>query len=315
MFIAEMPSLAEAVRAILPGTPERQGFATRVGNDWFVPLAGHILEQAMPDEYLPDDLPRSNAGTKRWRAEDLPIIPPDAGWILHPRASGKDDEARERDRKGNEAKLAKIAALLQQVDQVMHLVDPEAEGQLQIALDAIATGELSYEALHHYVGAVRQEDRDGPQHGADGDAGIRRHDMPQMQDRTSAPAQERQGSLLGLLELASRSEMRRALPRCERHAEGAVGSQESWVRFQEGDVMAKQPEDRATQDMFVSLDGLSRERGHTTAVGESRSRKSRTANALVRRFQARRRLFPTVTDEVACELCGERHDGECEGAA
>nr|WP_311530326.1 DNA topoisomerase [uncultured Ralstonia sp.] len=130
LFIAEKPSLAEAVWTLLPGTPERQGVATRVGNDWFVPLSGHILEQAMPDEYLPDDVPRTKAGTKRWRAEDLPVVPPEAGWILYPAASGKDDEARERNRKSNEAKLAKISALLTQVDQVVHLGDPEAEGQL-----------------------------------------------------------------------------------------------------------------------------------------------------------------------------------------
>lgn len=79
--------------------------------------------------------------------------------------------------------------------------------------------------------------------------------------------------------------------------------------------MAKQPEDRATQDMFVSPDGLSRKSGHTVPVGESSPGKSRTANELVRRFQARRRLFPAVTNEVVCELCGERHDGACGGAA
>ncbi len=79
--------------------------------------------------------------------------------------------------------------------------------------------------------------------------------------------------------------------------------------------MAKQPEDRATQDMFVSFNGLSRDSGHTAVVGDSRSGKTRAASELVRRFQASRRLFPAVTDEVVCELCGERHDGECEGAA
>lgn len=79
--------------------------------------------------------------------------------------------------------------------------------------------------------------------------------------------------------------------------------------------MAKQPEDRATQDMFVSPDGSRRESGHTIAVGEDRSGKTRTANELVRRFQARRRLFPAAADEAVCELCGNRHEGDCEGAA
>lgn len=130
LFIAEKPSLAEAVWSVLPGTPERNGVATRVGSDWFVPLAGHILEQAMPDEYLPDDVPRTKSGAKQWRAQDLPIVP--TTWIMHPRASGETEDERERDRKSNEAKLVKIASLLKQVDQVVHLGDPDEEGQLLV---------------------------------------------------------------------------------------------------------------------------------------------------------------------------------------
>jgi DNA topoisomerase-3 len=130
LFIAEKSSLAQAVMAILPGTAQRQGGASRMGDDLFVPLAGHILEQAMPDAYLPDDVPRSKTGGKVWRAEDLPVVPP--VWILEPRASGKTDEDRARDRQANAAKLEAIAALLKTVDEVVHLGDPDEEGQLLV---------------------------------------------------------------------------------------------------------------------------------------------------------------------------------------
>jgi DNA topoisomerase-3 len=117
LFIAEKPSLANAVAAVLPGTPQREGGATRVGDDWFVPLAGHILEQAMPDEYLPDDVPRTKSGNKVWRACDLPVVPRD--WLMHP-CDGK------------QATLDAITRLLPRVDEVVHLGDPDAEGQLLV---------------------------------------------------------------------------------------------------------------------------------------------------------------------------------------
>lgn len=117
LFIAEKSSLAQAIAAVLPGTPARKGAATQVGDDWFVPLAGHALEQAMPDEYLPDDVPRNASGNKRWREQDLPIVP--QTWILHPRDS-------------MQANLDAIAKLLTQVDEVVHLGDPDAEGQLLV---------------------------------------------------------------------------------------------------------------------------------------------------------------------------------------
>ncbi|MGY2491966.1 DNA topoisomerase [Cupriavidus sp. CP313] len=117
LFIAEKSSLAQAVIAVLPGTPQRQGIATQVGDDYFVPLAGHVLEQAMPDAYLPDNLPRTRNGSKVWRAQDLPIVP--QRWILNPR----EDTQRN---------LEAIKALLPKVGEVVNLGDPDAEGQLLV---------------------------------------------------------------------------------------------------------------------------------------------------------------------------------------
>lgn len=117
LFIAEKPSLAQAVAAVLPGNPEKHGVYTKVGDNYFVPLAGHILEQEMPDHYLPDDVPRGKSGNKVWRAQDLPIVPKQ--WVMKPR----DDTKRN---------LAAIKELLPKCDEVIHLGDPDAEGQLLV---------------------------------------------------------------------------------------------------------------------------------------------------------------------------------------
>ncbi|WP_230947759.1 DNA topoisomerase [Burkholderia territorii] len=117
LFIAEKPSLAKDVMAVFDDKPLRNGPAFKIGDDFFVPLAGHILRQAMPDAYLPDDVPVTTTGKKIWRAEDLPILPKE--WILEP------DE-------GKAGILEAIRLLLGDVDEVVHLGDPDAEGQLLV---------------------------------------------------------------------------------------------------------------------------------------------------------------------------------------
>ncbi|MBN3733177.1 DNA topoisomerase [Burkholderia sp. Tr-20390] len=119
LIIGEKPSVVAAVVAVLPGDPVKKGRVTQVGDDFLVPLAGHALEQAMPDEYLPDDLPVSANGNKVWRASDLPIIPASDGWILHPKEK-------------LQANIDAIESLLKEVDEVVHLGDPDAEGQLLV---------------------------------------------------------------------------------------------------------------------------------------------------------------------------------------
>lgn len=117
LAIAEKPSLAQAVIDVLPGTASKSGVITEIGDWYFVPLAGHILEQEMPDFYLPDDVPLSKSGSKIWRAQDLPIIP--SKWAMKPR----EDTLRN---------LNAIKALLPKVDEIIHLGDPDAEGQLLV---------------------------------------------------------------------------------------------------------------------------------------------------------------------------------------
>ena len=77
-------------------------------------------------------------------------------------------------------------------------------------------------------------------------------------------------------------------------------------------MMAKQPEDTSTTDLFDSA--LSENIGHTLHFGETGAGKTVWSVAesvsRIRTFRARRKLFPsdgTSRDTSACELCGTRH--------
>ncbi|HDR9511078.1 DNA topoisomerase [Burkholderia cepacia] len=117
LYIAEKPSLAKDVMAVFEARPSRTGPAYKLGEDFFVPLQGHVLGQALPDFYLPDDVPLNRNGNKIWRASDLPVIP--STWILEPQ-------------KQHAPILEAIRRLLTNVDEVVHLGDPDAEGQLLV---------------------------------------------------------------------------------------------------------------------------------------------------------------------------------------
>lgn len=122
LWVAEKKTLAEAVANVLPGTPEtawdQKGMThNRVGDHVFVWLDGHAFEQAMPDHYLPDSVPKNSKGAKVWRQEDLPIVPTE--WVILPK------EAKQR-------RLDKLQELLQKCSVVHHLGDPDEEGQVLV---------------------------------------------------------------------------------------------------------------------------------------------------------------------------------------
>jgi transcription elongation factor Elf1 len=71
--------------------------------------------------------------------------------------------------------------------------------------------------------------------------------------------------------------------------------------------MARQPEDNVTPDLFEPL-------ARATAAGTTHCGKTAMSEA-VRRFQARRKVFPAVADTLVCELCGCPHEGECRHAS
>lgn len=119
LFIAEKPSVAKAIVAELGCVTRGDGFITCKDGSVVTWCFGHLLEQAEPDAYLPDDVPRTKKGSKVWRFEDLPIYP--KNWKLLP----KND-------KGVKKQLATIGKLLKKASLVVHAGDPDREGQLVV---------------------------------------------------------------------------------------------------------------------------------------------------------------------------------------
>jgi DNA topoisomerase-3 len=116
LFIAEKPSVAKAISAELGITGKGEGYI-ECGPDKITWCFGHMLEQAGPDEYTPDDVPCSSSGRKIWRVEDLPIIPTD--WIMRPKSDAK-------------KQLQAIGILLKEASEVINAGDPDREGQLLV---------------------------------------------------------------------------------------------------------------------------------------------------------------------------------------
>ena len=67
LYIAEKPSMGRELAKCLKGPVGRHDGYLSTGEGVVTWLFGHILRQAEPEEY--------DERFKRWRAEDLPIIP------------------------------------------------------------------------------------------------------------------------------------------------------------------------------------------------------------------------------------------------
>lgn len=115
LFIAEKPSVAKEIAAVLGGKA-CEGYHD-CGNDIVTYCFGHMFEQAEPDAYLPDDIPKFPNGKKKWRFEDLPIVPQQ--WIIYP----KDDCKKQ---------LKIIQRLIKECDVIVNAGDPDREGQLLV---------------------------------------------------------------------------------------------------------------------------------------------------------------------------------------
>ena len=109
LYIAEKPSVGRELAKCLTGpVTRRDGYL--VTKDGVVTwLFGHILRQAEPEEYDPK--------YKRWRADDLPIIP--EHWKLF---VDKDCEKQ----------FAIVKSLIEKADEIVHGGDPDREGQLLV---------------------------------------------------------------------------------------------------------------------------------------------------------------------------------------
>lgn len=109
LLIAEKPSVGKDLATYLGIVGRGKGYYTCKGDVVCTWCIGHILEQADPDSY--------NPRYKRWRAEDLPIIP--EKWILEPIPRTREQ-------------LHIIDGLLKNAEKVINAGDPEREGQLII---------------------------------------------------------------------------------------------------------------------------------------------------------------------------------------
>ncbi len=116
LYIAEKPSVAKAIAAELGVTGKGDGYID-CGSDKITWCFGHMLEQAEPDDYTPDDVPRNGNGKKIWRVDELPIIP--STWILKPKADAQ-------------KQLGIIGKLLKSAIEVVNAGDPDREGQLLV---------------------------------------------------------------------------------------------------------------------------------------------------------------------------------------
>ena len=119
LFIAEKPSLGKAIAQYLPG-PHKTGtgcIECDSGKQIVTWAFGHVFEQVEPDYYTPDNVPVTPKGKKKWRWDELPILPEQ--WKL----AAKDDA---------KAQIKVIRDLLKKADSVVNAGDPDREGQLLV---------------------------------------------------------------------------------------------------------------------------------------------------------------------------------------
>ncbi|MBE8955408.1 MAG: DNA topoisomerase III [Quinella sp. 2Q5] len=108
LYIAEKPSMARELAAVLKMRRKGQGFIETAGGvvTW---LIGHVLQQVEPAAYDPK--------FRTWRAEDLPIVPD--VWKLEVNPKTEDQ-------------FRIVKRLIGQADEIVHAGDPDREGQLLV---------------------------------------------------------------------------------------------------------------------------------------------------------------------------------------
>jgi DNA topoisomerase-3 len=110
LFIAEKPSLGRAIADVLPKPHKKgEGFISAANGDTVSWCIGHLLEQQQPEAYDP--------AFKKWSHEHLPIIP---------------DQWQLTVKKKTAKQLGVLRKLVKQADQLVHVGDPDREGQLLV---------------------------------------------------------------------------------------------------------------------------------------------------------------------------------------
>lgn len=124
LFIAEKPSVGKAIAGAL-GIKKHYGnyIECRTG-DTVTWCFGHLLEPEDPDVYLPDGIPVTKSGHKKWRDQDLPILPKQWKYRLKQK-DGKTDP-------GVKKQYQLIVKLAKAADVIVGAGDPDREGQLLI---------------------------------------------------------------------------------------------------------------------------------------------------------------------------------------
>ncbi|GAD02583.1 DNA topoisomerase III [Agarivorans albus] len=112
LYIAEKPSLARAIAAVLPKPQQKHnGYIQLANGDCVTWCIGHLLEQAEPEHY--------DAKFKQWRLEHLPIFPDKWQWKAKSKTASQ---------------LKAIKSLVKQASSIVHAGDPDREGQLLVDL-------------------------------------------------------------------------------------------------------------------------------------------------------------------------------------
>jgi DNA topoisomerase III len=112
LFIAEKPSLARALAEGLAGrrnASPREGVLTLDNGDRVTWCLGHLLELAEPHAYDP--------AYQKWRKEHLPIVP--CTWQYQARTAAL-------------GQLKVVLGLIKQASTIVHVGDPDREGQLLV---------------------------------------------------------------------------------------------------------------------------------------------------------------------------------------
>ena len=118
LFIAEKPSMARTIADAIGKIKNSDGYIECKNNTIVTWCFGHLLKQAMPDEYLPDTPVNPKTGKKMWRMDDLPVVP---------------DKWKLQTDKSSVKQFNVIKKLLASTkDTVVNAGDPDREGQLLV---------------------------------------------------------------------------------------------------------------------------------------------------------------------------------------
>ena len=147
LFIAEKPSVGKAIAGAL-GVKKSYGnyIECRTG-DTVTWCFGHLMELEDADVYLPADIPTTKSGKKKWRQEDLPILPDTWKTCLR-KKDGKTDP-------GVKKQYDLIKKLVKAADVIVGAGDPDREGQLLID-EVLETCRLpkSKQVLRYWASAI-----------------------------------------------------------------------------------------------------------------------------------------------------------------